>query len=93
MEMITRDMLVKEVAEKTETTQKVAKEFVNVLFETIAEHLENGEAVKIPNFVTFEVREYGARAGRNPQTGEAIEIPAHNGVGVKISKNLKERVR
>jgi len=49
---------------------------VNLVFETIAEALQEGADVRITGFGTFEVRQRTARTGRNPRTGEAVDIPA-----------------
>ncbi|GMA66223.1 hypothetical protein GCM10025859_66980 [Alicyclobacillus fastidiosus] len=56
-------------------------------------YLSAGEKVQIPGFGTFEVRDRAARTGRNPQTGETIEIPASKVPAFKAGTGLKEKVK
>ena len=67
--------LVNAVAEKTELSKKDAAKAVDAVFETVMDSLSEGEKVQIIGFGNFEVRERKARKGRNPQTGEEIQIP------------------
>ena len=80
------------VAYETGTSRSLAMANVNVLFETIAEALREGADVRITGFGTFEVRHRNARIGRNPRTGDAVEIPATRSPAFKASKALKDRV-
>ncbi|OIS65855.1 DNA-binding protein, partial [Bacillus subtilis] len=66
---------------------------VEKVFDTISEALKSGEKVSIPGFGTFEVRERAARKGRNPQTGEEIDIPATKAPAFKPAKALKDAVK
>ena len=61
--------------------------------ETITTSLENGEKVEILGFGAFSVSERAARKGRNPQTGEEIEIAASKAPTFKAGKNLKDAVK
>ena len=85
--------LVEKVAEKTNLTKKDVTATVEALFETIQETLADGERVQVIGFGTFEVRDRAARKGRNPQTGEEIEIAATKVPGFKAGKQLKEAVK
>ena len=73
-------------------TQKKAKEVVNILMDTIKESLSKGEKVQLVGFGSWQVKERAARKGRNPQTGEAIDIAAKKVVKFKAGKNLAEAV-
>lgn len=84
--------LVNKVAEITELSKKDAAKAVDAVFDTIAEALQNGEKVQLVGFGNFEVRERSARKGRNPQTGEVIEIAASKTPAFKPGKSLKELV-
>ena len=84
--------LVKAVAEQAELTQKDAAKAVGALIETISETLAQ-EEIQLIGFGTFEVRERSARKGRNPQTGEEIEIAASKVPAFKPGKELKEAVK
>ena len=85
--------LVKVVAEQAELTQKDASKAVDALIETISETLAQGEKIQLIGFGTFEVRDRSARKGRNPQTGEEIEIAASKVSAFKPGKELKEAVK
>jgi DNA-binding protein HU-beta len=85
--------LVKAVAEQAELTQKDAAKAVDALIETISETLAQGEKIQLIGFGTFEVRDRSARKGRNPQTGEEIEIAASKVPAFKPGKELKEAVK
>ncbi|NPV26918.1 MAG: HU family DNA-binding protein [Firmicutes bacterium] len=84
--------LVSSVAEKTDITKKEAEKVVTAVFESIEEALGRGDKVQLVGFGTFEVRTREARKGRNPQTGEEIEIPATKVPAFKAGKALKDAV-
>ena len=85
--------LVNAVAEKTELSKKDAGKAVDAVFETVMDSLSKGEKVQIIGFGNFEVRDRAARKGRNPQTGEEIEIPASKVPAFKAGKALRDAVR
>ncbi|EJR57474.1 hypothetical protein IIO_05001 [Bacillus cereus VD115] len=85
--------LTKVVAEKAELTQKDAAVAIQAVVETITNALANEEKVQILGFGTFEVRERSARTGRNPQTGEEMQIAASKAPAFKVGKELKEAVK
>ena len=84
--------LVASVAEKAGLAKKDAEKAVNALFASIEEALVAGDKVQLIGFGTFEVRQRKAREGRNPQTGEAIQIEAKNVVKFKAGKELADAV-
>ena len=71
-----KSQLIEAVAAKNGMKKKDAEAAVNAVTETIAEAMKNGEKVQLVGFGTFEVKARGARTGRNPKTGETIEVPA-----------------
>ena len=85
--------LVKAVSTQAELTQKDAAKVVDALFETISSTLAKEEKIQLIGFGTFEVRERSARKGRNPQTGEEIDIAASKAPAFKPGKELKEAVK
>lgn len=89
---MTKTELVEKVAERTGMTKKDTAEAVDAVFASIAEALQRGEKVQLVGFGTFEVRERAARIGRNPQTGEEIEISARIVPAFKPGKALKDAV-
>lgn len=84
--------LVSAVAEKTGMSKKDSEKAVNAAFVTITEALAAGDKVQLVGFGAFEVKERGARIGRNPKTKEEIEIPASRVASFKVGKALKEAV-
>lgn len=85
--------LVSAIAEKAEIKKVEAEEVVNAIVETISGALANGEEVAIYGLGKFEVRERAARSGRNPQTGETIQIAASKSPAFKAAKALKDAVK
>ena len=89
---MTKAELIANVAKKAELTQKDTEAAVNAFFSTVQESLAAGENVQVIGFGTFEVRERDARVGRNPQTGEEIQIAAAKVPAFKPGKALKDAV-
>ena len=84
--------LVAAIAEKTGLTKKDAEGAVKAFTDTVAEQLKAGDKIQLVGFGTFEVAERAARTGKNPQTGEAINIPASKAPKFKAGKALKDVV-
>jgi DNA-binding protein HU-beta len=74
-------------------TQKQAREAVDCVFKSIADALAGSDSVQISGFGSFKVSERKARTGRNPQTGEAIQIPAGRVPRFVAGKTLKDAVK
>ena len=89
---MTKVELIAAVAEKANLTKKDAEAAVNGALDVITESLKGGDKVTLVGFGTFEVRERPERKGRNPQTGEAMEIAASRIPAFKAGKALKDRV-
>ena len=85
--------LIDGVASKTGLTKKDATSAVEALFDVVTETLADGERVQVIGFGSFEVRDRAARKGRNPQTGDEIEIPATKVPAFKAGKGLKDAVK
>jgi integration host factor subunit beta len=84
--------LITKVTEKANVTQKVAKVIVDTLFNGMKETLEKGERIEIRGFGSFVVRHYGGYKGRNPKTGEIVDVPPKKLPFFKVGKELKEMV-
>ena len=84
--------LVAKVAEKSGVTKKDAEKAVAGIFAAVLEALVAGDKVQVLGFGTFEVKERAARTGRNPQTGEELQIAASKNPSFKPGKALKEAV-
>ncbi len=85
--------LINSVAEAAGLSKKDATKSVETVFETIQDALSKGEKVQLIGFGNFEVRERAARKGRNPQSGEEIEIAASKVPAFKAGKALKDAVK
>ena len=85
--------LVAAIAEKAGLSKKDAEGAVKAFTDTVAEQLKAGEKIQLVGFGTFEVAERAARTGKNPQTGEAIKIPASKAPKFKAGKALKDAVK
>jgi DNA-binding protein HU-beta len=81
------------VAEQTGTSKKVARQVIEAALDTIAHSLANDEKVVLTGFGTFELRTRQARRGVNPQTRQAMTIPASRSPGFSPSNSLKDLVR
>lgn len=90
--VVTKAELIDQVAAKSGLTKKDAGQAVDALFDSVTEALSAGDRVQIVGFGTFEVRERAARRGRNPQTGQEIEISARKVPAFKAGKALKDAV-
>jgi DNA-binding protein HU-beta len=91
--MMNKSDLISQVVESTELSKKDATKAVDAVFEAISTALQNGDKVQLVGFGNFEVRERSARKGRNPQTGEEIEIPASKIPAFKPGKALKDGIK
>lgn len=89
---MTRAELIVKVADKAKLDRKSAEKAVTATFEAIKEALIANEKVQVLGFGTFENRTRAARKGRNPRTGDEIEIKASNLPSFKAGKSLKEAV-
>lgn len=85
--------LINAVAEKSELSKKDASKAVDAVFSSITNALSSEDEVQLIGFGSFKVKERGARKGRNPQTGDEIEIPASKVPGFAPGKALKDAVK
>ena len=80
------------IAESTGLSQADADKSLKAAFAAITDALKSGDAVSVPGFGSFSVGERAARTGRNPKTGEPIQIAASKAVKFKVGKALKDAV-
>ena len=78
------------IAEKSGLTRKQADAAVAAFTQTVIETLKSGDKVQLMGFGTFEIKDRPARTGRNPATGESIEIAASKTPVFKAGKSLKD---
>ena len=84
--------LVAAIAEKTQLTKKDSEMALKAFIDVVSDELKKGEKIQLVGFGTFEVSDRAARTGKNPQTGNAIDIPASKAPKFKAGKSLKETV-
>ena len=89
---MTKSQLVQKLAEASELSKKQADVTLQALVELTVSTVRKGDPVKIPGLGTFRKVQTKARMGRNPQTGEAIKIPARKKVRFSVAKTFKEAV-
>lgn len=89
---MTKSQLVQRLAEGSEINKKQADAVLQTLVNLTVNTVRKGEPVKIPGLGTFRKVQTKARMGRNPQTGEAIKIPARRKVRFSVAKTFKESV-
>ena len=87
---MTKAELVEEVARAAELNKRDAEVIVETVFDSIVGALHKGEKVELRGFGSFRTRERGPRRGRNPKTGEPVDVPAKRVPYFKPGKELKE---
>jgi integration host factor subunit beta len=84
--------LIEAVAQKAKVTKKRAEDVVNLIFDSMVDAVVRGERIEIRGLGSFVVKEYGSYTGRNPRTGESIQVRPKRLPFFKVGKELKERV-
>lgn len=85
--------MVEAVAKRAGVTKAEAARILDAVVSSISDALSSGEKVTLTGFGTFEVRQRAARMGRNPQTGETIQIAAQRTPAFRAGKTLKDAVK
>ncbi len=84
--------LVAAIADQADLSKEQAAQALSAIIDQITQAMERQETVNLIGFGSFVQRSRGARTGKNPQTGQPMEIPASNTVAFKPGKSLKEAV-
>ncbi|OGQ49539.1 MAG: integration host factor subunit alpha [Deltaproteobacteria bacterium RIFCSPLOWO2_02_FULL_47_10] len=87
---MTKAEIVEQIYQKIGFSKKESADIVELVFDTIKDTLSKGEKIKVSGFGNFVVRQKRSRIGRNPQTGESIEITARKVLTFRPSQVLKE---
>ena len=90
MNKITRDQFAKELAKETELSQTVCKTVINSIGGLVQAITDDEEAVEIPGLGTFSLKINSARKGRNPSTGEPMDIAESRGIRFKMAPKAKQ---
>jgi DNA-binding protein HU-beta len=88
--MITRSDFIEKVARESGVTKKDTKLIADTMERVALDIISDGEDVRILNCVALTVKDSAPRTGRNPKTGETIQVPAKKRVSAKIGKALKD---
>jgi DNA-binding protein HU-beta len=91
-ECMNKGELIESVAQSTDLSRADATRAVDAVLDSVTRTLQRGGSVSLVGFGTFSVKKRAARAGRNPRTGETIQIAASNVPGFKAGKGLKDAV-
>jgi len=89
---VNKSELIEKVAERADLNKASAARAVDAVFDGITQALRDGETINLVGFGTFSVGERAARSGRNPRTGETIDIAASRNPRFKAGKGLKDAV-
>jgi DNA-binding protein HU-beta len=89
---LNKSELIEKISEKAQISRGAANTALDATIAAVTEALKNGETVSLVGFGTFEVRARAARQGRNPKTGETINIDAAKNPAFKPGKALKDAV-
>jgi len=88
---MTKSELIEEIATQNQDLTKKQVEFiVNGVFSSIKDALKTGDKVEIRGFGSFKIREKNSKVGRNPKTGDKVEVPSKNVPYFKPGKEIKE---
>ncbi|WP_225073733.1 HU family DNA-binding protein [Desulfuromonas sp. CSMB_57] len=84
--------LIEALAQNKGLTYKKAEEIINIVFDTMTESLATGDRIEIRGFGSLVVKDYKAYRGRNPKTGEEIDVKPKKLPFFKVGKELRERI-
>lgn len=89
---INKSQIINKVAEQVKMPHKKAEEVVNLIFDSMVDAMVGGDRIEIRGFGSFVVKDYEAYTGRNPRTGESIQVKPKKLPFFKVGKELRERV-
>ena len=90
---MTKAELVEEVSRVSDLTKKHSEVIVDTVFKSIIDALHRGEKIELRGFGSFRLRRREPRKGRNPKTGDKVDVPPKNVVTFKPGKEMEEKVR
>ncbi|MEC9441894.1 MAG: HU family DNA-binding protein [Myxococcota bacterium] len=89
---MTKSDLIEEISARTNLPKKRAEDVVNAFFDSMTDALLDDQRIEVRGFGSFSIREYDARTGRNPRTGQKVDVDEKKSVHFKVGKDLRERV-
>jgi integration host factor subunit beta len=84
--------LIQKVSERMDIPAKAGKVIVDTIFDSMGESLKKGEGIEIRGFGSFAIQHYETYKGRNPKTGEVVDVPPKRLPHFKVGKELREMV-
>lgn len=88
-----KSQLIEQLSEETGLNTKITDRAVKIFFDQIKQALASGDKVEIRGFGSFFLKNYDSYIGRNPKTGEKVEVPSKKLPVFRCGKDLKERVK
>jgi integration host factor subunit beta len=89
---MTKSELIETISTRIDVPKKRAEDVVNAVFESMKEALLEEERIEIRGFGSFSIREHRAKRGRNPRTGDTVDVDEKRTVHFKAGKELRDRV-
>ena len=89
---MTKSELIKTIADKGDLTKEASEKLVNFVFDSFSEAILREERIELRGFGAFTVKHHKPYLGRNPKTGEPVQVTAKKSISFKVGKELKERV-
>ncbi len=89
---MTKSELIESFAERAKRPKKQAEEIVNSIIASLTQSILKEDRIEIRGFGSFSIKDYKPYRGRNPKTGETVQVKAKKSVHFKVGKELKERV-
>lgn len=89
---MTKSELIEAVSARTDLPKNKAEEIVNAIFDAMTQALLEDRRIEVRGFGSFSIRRYNERKGRNPRTGDEVQVADKRSVHFKVGKELRERV-
>jgi integration host factor subunit beta len=89
---MTKSELIEQFAERAKRPKKQAEEIVNSIIQSLTLSILKEDRIEIRGFGSFSIKDYKPYRGRNPKTGDTVQVKAKKSVHFKVGKELKERV-
>jgi len=89
---LTKSQLIDTIAKRGDMPRKTAARVVNTIFDSMSEALVEGNRIEMRGFGTFSVKHYPGYVGRNPRTGQEVQVAPKRAIQFRVGKELRERV-
>ncbi len=89
---LTKSKLIDTIAERSRLPRKRAEKVVNAIFDAMSDALIHGNRIEMRGFGSFSVKHYDPYVGRNPRTGDEVDVPSKRAIKFKVGKELRQGV-